>query len=56
MPFPDWGADGDTCVNIQALFSDAKAEVGKRAGSDPAPDQELGPICTDHLFPLRSLS
>ena len=56
MPFPDWGADGDACVNVQATFYDAKAEVGKWAGSAPTPNLELGPIYTDHSFPLRLLS
>ena len=55
MPFRDWGADSDAYVNVQALLYDVRAEVGEWAASATAPDQELGPIYTDHLIPLQSL-
>lgn len=55
MPFPDWGADSDAYVNVQAPLYDVRAEVGRWAVSAPAPDYELGTIYTDHLLPLQWL-
>lgn len=55
MPFRDWGADSDVYVNVQALLYAVRAEVGEWVASATAPDQELGPIYTDHLIPLQSL-